>query len=243
MEADTLPRGIVPPGAYAGGARSPIVMVLLCPPCAGYAPMTDPDYRGFLSGRCRGCGSECREVHRFAALIDSAPGCRCTGEHDRVDGDLSAEETVAEGDRLFAALVAESKEARAMPDAPHPLAAELTAIGDRAEAMRNRDVWVRVAAAERDRDRLLGAVRAVAAFHVPHEVPSTRICAAHASGPKWRQSATLAEFRDEADACPDCVRTMQTVCAHCECPNDDWPCPTAQAITRVLLGKEGSDGG
>jgi hypothetical protein len=41
------------------------------------------------------------------------------------------------------------------------LAAELAGIRERADVMRNRDVWVRVAAAERDRDRLLGAVEAV----------------------------------------------------------------------------------
>ena len=37
---DRLPRGIVPPGTYAKGGRSPIVYVRLCPPCAGYAPAT-----------------------------------------------------------------------------------------------------------------------------------------------------------------------------------------------------------
>ena len=88
------PRGIVPPGTYAGGARSPIVYVLLCAPYAGYAPMTDPDYCGFLSGRCQGCGSDSRELHRFQALIMSAAngGCQCTTEHRQVTGDLPTEE-------------------------------------------------------------------------------------------------------------------------------------------------------
>lgn len=40
------------------------------------------------------------------------------------------------------------------------LAAELTAIGDRAARSGNLEVWTRVAAAESDRDRLLGAVKA-----------------------------------------------------------------------------------
>jgi hypothetical protein len=85
---DPLPRGVIPPGTYAGGGRSPIVWVLLCAPCAGYAPISDPDYRGALSGRCQGCGSNSRELHRFRAWIDSASGCNCTGDHVRVTGDL-----------------------------------------------------------------------------------------------------------------------------------------------------------
>lgn len=48
-----------------------------------------------------------------------------------------------------------------MADAPDLLAAELTAICDRAEAMRNRDVWTRVKAAESDRDRLLSLAQRV----------------------------------------------------------------------------------
>jgi hypothetical protein len=84
-----LPCGVVPPGAYANGARSPIVHVLLCPPCAGFAPMTSPGYFGFLSGACQGCGDVFRELHRFPARIDSASGCSCTRDHKRVVGDLT----------------------------------------------------------------------------------------------------------------------------------------------------------
>lgn len=89
-----LPRGTVPPGTYAGGGRSPVVYVLLCAPCAGYAPLTDEDYSGFLCGHCQGCGSWSREVHRFQALIMSAAngGCQCTTEHRQVTGDLPTEE-------------------------------------------------------------------------------------------------------------------------------------------------------
>jgi hypothetical protein len=88
-----FPRGIVPPGRYAKGARSPVVYAVLCPPCGGYAPITDEDYRGALSGRCQGCGAQSREVHRFQALIMSAAngGCMCTGGHPQVTGDLPAE--------------------------------------------------------------------------------------------------------------------------------------------------------
>lgn len=90
-----LPRGVVPPGTYAGGARSPIVYVQLCPPCAGYAPITPEDYDGFLSGRCQGCGANSRELHRFQALIMSAAngGCMCDSGHRQVTGDLPTEET------------------------------------------------------------------------------------------------------------------------------------------------------
>ena len=84
-----LQRGIVPPGTYAGGKRSPIVWVYLCAPCAGYAPMTVKDYSGALSGQCQGCGSGSRELHRFSALINSARECECHTWHERVTGDLS----------------------------------------------------------------------------------------------------------------------------------------------------------
>jgi hypothetical protein len=77
-----------PPGTYAGGARSPVVYVYLCPPCAGYAPITSPDYSGALSGACQGCGSGWRELHRFPAVIVSASGCQCRMQHDRVTGDM-----------------------------------------------------------------------------------------------------------------------------------------------------------
>ena len=85
-----MPRGVVPPGTYAKGARSPIVYVLLCPSCAGYAPTTDPSYSGALSGRCQGCGADSRELHRFQALILSAAngGCMCDSGHPQVTGDL-----------------------------------------------------------------------------------------------------------------------------------------------------------
>jgi hypothetical protein len=91
-----LPRGVAPRGTYAGGGRSPIVYVQLCPPCAGYAPITDPDYDGFLSGRCQGCGSGSRELHRFQALIMSAAngGCMCDRRHRQVTGDLPTEQSV-----------------------------------------------------------------------------------------------------------------------------------------------------
>lgn len=81
----------IPPGTYAGGGRSPIAWVYLCPPCGGYATATDHlDHRGALFGQCGGCGSYCWELHRFRAFIDSASGCGCTYSHERRTGDLSA---------------------------------------------------------------------------------------------------------------------------------------------------------
>lgn len=79
-----------PAGAYAGGARSPIVHVYLCSKCAGYADMTPVGYEGYLSGVCSGCGCRVRELHRFPAVIDSVAGCACRGQHARVTGDLDA---------------------------------------------------------------------------------------------------------------------------------------------------------
>lgn len=88
MAEANLPRGAVPPGTYARGARSPVVYALLCPSCAGYAPTVHEDYPPLP--QCQGCGAYVREVHRFQALIMSAAngGCRCTIEHPQVAGDL-----------------------------------------------------------------------------------------------------------------------------------------------------------
>jgi len=86
--------GVVPPGSYAQGGRSPIVWVFLCAGCAGFAPFSDVDYRGFLSGFCAGCGAYSRELHRFRAWLDTAPGCQCTGSHRQAVGDVRAADNV-----------------------------------------------------------------------------------------------------------------------------------------------------
>lgn len=93
MAAERLDRQApeVPRGRYAQGGRSPVAWVLLCPPCAGYAPSrittthTDPPY-----GQCQGCGAHVTQLHRFMAVINSAAGCGCTAGHPRVTGDLPA---------------------------------------------------------------------------------------------------------------------------------------------------------
>lgn len=106
--------GVVPPGRYAQGSRSPIVAVFLCAGCAGFAPFTDTSYEGYLSGRCNGCGIWSRELHRFRAWVDTACGCRCHGGHAQVYGDLWAIDNVS-GDQ------------------------ERAGVGENAPAIRNRE--------------------------------------------------------------------------------------------------------
>lgn len=84
------PQGEVPEGRYAGGARSPIVWVLLCAGCAGFAPFTSEDYDGYLSGHCGGCGRWSRELHRFPAYINSVEGCSCGRHGEPIVGDMRA---------------------------------------------------------------------------------------------------------------------------------------------------------
>lgn len=81
-----------PPGRYAHGARSPIVWVRLCAACAGFAPLTEEDYNGALTGQCAGCRELSRETHRFAAHIDSAAGCSCGTHGAPLIGDLQVSE-------------------------------------------------------------------------------------------------------------------------------------------------------
>lgn len=93
---DDYAHGEVPSGTYAQGKRAPIVWVLLCAGCAGFAPMTTPDYEGFLTGQCQGCHRRSRELHRFRAWIDTAPGCNCTGSHPQMRGDVVAKDNVSD---------------------------------------------------------------------------------------------------------------------------------------------------
>ena len=114
---------------------------------------------------------------------------------------------------------------------PDPLAAELTAICDRAEEMRSRDVWVRVKAAEADRDRLRGALGEVLKRHQPKAVTVRELCVAHQDAARRRLLRP-----DELERCTGC---------NPECPDDNlWEkCPERAAITAELLSKEdGHDG-
>ena len=79
-----------------------------------------------------------------------------------------------------------------------------------------------------DVPRLLAAVEAVLARHVPKTVTVTRLCGAH--------------HRIVIPDCPDCVKRQVTTCAACDpvCPDDNtWPCANYQAISRALTGEDG----
>jgi hypothetical protein len=89
----------------------------------------------------------------------------------------------------------------------------------------------RSAASAADVPRLLAAVDAVLARHVPKTVTVTRLCGAH--------------HRIVIPDCPDCVKRQVTTCAACDpvCPDDNtWPCADYLAISRELTGEDGTDG-
>lgn len=80
------------------------------------------------------------------------------------------------------------------------------------------------------------------ARHVPKTVTMRHLCVAHGTG-KGFAGLKVAEMYAAIDACPDCRKVDQTVCAACDpvCPDDDqWPCEDVKAISRALLG--GTDG-
>lgn len=76
----------------------------------------------------------------------------------------------------------------------------------------------------------VAAVERVRALHTRQAKPVRSYgmdgyCAAHEPTGRgyW---APPADLRD----CPDCRYTEYYVCSHCECPNDEWPCPTIRAL-------------
>lgn len=87
-----------------------------------------------------------------------------------------------------------------------------------------------------DIPRLLAAVEALLKLHQRQERPVLswdRACPAH------RDKHGFADPRQrEARDCPHCRFSEFYVCSHCSCPNDRWPCPTAQAIAGVMTRKE-----
>lgn len=95
--------------------------------------------------------------------------------------------------------------------------------------------------------RLVGAVEAVLKLHAPSEtfVRSWDLdlqCGAHAQIPMSRRTATeMRGYFAAVRECPDCTYREKRVCSEPGCRDEDWPCPTNQAITRELLG-EGSTG-
>lgn len=94
-----------------------------------------------------------------------------------------------------------------------------------------------------DVPRLLAAVEAVLSRHVPKTLTVRHICAGH--GVESLRKLPYPEERAIIDACPDCVRQDVTACAACNpiCPDDNhWPCEDVLAISRALLGEDGTDG-
>lgn len=90
-----------------------------------------------------------------------------------------------------------------------------------------------------DVPRLLAAVEAVLKLHARQETPMRSYdldlrCPVHREMIAPRPSFT--EIRD----CPDCTYRERHPCTHCR--EDDWPCPTVQAVTAPLTG-EGKAGG
>ena len=87
--------------------------------------------------------------------------------------------------------------------------------------------------------RLLGAVEAVRAIHVPEQPVRKEFCRAHhaevvASCGSLADRAALARSLGPCDDCewlPVCCRGCREVC----------PCATARAITAELTGKDGTD--
>ncbi len=99
-------------------------------------------------------------------------------------------------------------------------------------------------AAAADVPRLLAGVDAVLKRHV--QVPAVRLvpCAEHEHwrGPLVGDNDNLAVRR----ACPRCQVFDEPYCGSCvddEGCFQDWPCAERRAISRALLGEEGSDHG
>ena len=98
---------------------------------------------------------------------------------------------------------------------------------------------------------LLAAVEAVLNQHRRRDEPERthHVCAEHVHQRRHRPDIGLQSWREAVDACPDCTVVEKWVCAErsCrhECPDDDeWPCPTYEAIRAALAGtgKGGEDG-
>ena len=73
------------------------------------------------------------------------------------------------------------------------------------------------------------ALKRVRELHERQEKPVKswdQLCPEHAYDPATRSFGRYADVT----ACPDCRYTEHYVCSHCECPNDEWPCPTIRAL-------------
>jgi hypothetical protein len=79
--------------------------------------------------------------------------------------------------------------------------------------------------------RLLAAVDAVLALHIPVERQMRQFCAVHDSGakfwPRWARAV---------NCCPECREVTKRICAACGpiCNDIAWPCATVLAIRTAL---------
>lgn len=141
-------------------------------------------------------------------------------------------------------------EIRAMAGASDPVAAYLTKVRqdidrlgvlyDAGYAVSAQEWGTSMQACADDVPRLLAAVEAVLELHVKMDKPARYYehCPVHAFDPETRSFGSFETVR----TCPDCTYREVWLCKHCECPNDEWPCPTYQAISAGLSGKEDDRG-
>lgn len=91
--------------------------------------------------------------------------------------------------------------------------------------------------ATRDSPRLLALAEGVLKLHRPQDKPVhswDHICPEHSDKHGFGHLGRLRQMRD----CPDCRFSDVTVCRHCSCPNDEWPCPTYLVAAAALLRGE-----
>jgi hypothetical protein len=96
-----------------------------------------------------------------------------------------------------------------------------------------------------DVPRLLAALDEVLKLHTRQETPVQSWdldlrCEKH----QWTRNDRYGPFKGLREHllsvrnCPDCTCRETHPCTHCR--EDDWPCPEVQAISRALLGEDGS---
>lgn len=111
------------------------------------------------------------------------------------------------------------------------LTAALAEVRERVDQSRYASAIAPHIASAADVPRLLAALDALLARHVPKTVSVTHLCGGHR--------------RIIVEGCPDCTTTVHKVCAACDpaCPDDNlWPCQDVQAITRALLPEDDTSG-
>lgn len=88
-----------------------------------------------------------------------------------------------------------------------------------------------------DVERLRAALEAVLEVHQPKRQVVRHLCSVHGVAVGAARMRSVA-YRNEVEVCAGCRKEEVTACSHCQCPHDEWPCPTYQAISGALLGEE-----